>query len=206
MADSLPPLVAIFARAPVLGRVKTRLAATIGDDLALAVHRHLLEHTLAVAAAANVDCELWLDAPFEMATQLVQRLQPSGDLGERMLAVVDDAARRGRGAIVLGCDCPVLDADYLRRAVVALATHDVVLGPVEDGGYILIGMQRPQPDLLLHMRWSHAGVTAETLTRARRLALKVAVLETLWDLDDSVGWARWQALAEAGRRPSQGRE
>jgi uncharacterized protein len=202
MTDSARPVIAIFARAPLLGRVKTRLAAAVGDVVALDVHRRLLDRTLAVAArVTDADCELWLDAPCDLPCSVPLRRQPDGDLGVRMLAVIEAITRRGGSAIVLGSDCPVLDADYLRNALRELARHDVVLGPVEDGGYILIGMHRPHPELLLDMRWSHARVAADTLTRAQRAGLTVGVLEMLWDLDDGADWARWQALCAADRQP-----
>jgi uncharacterized protein len=201
MTDSARPVIAVFARAPRLGHVKTRLAVAVGEAAALDAHRRLLERTLAVVArVTEADCELWLDAAFELPSTVLQRLQPAGDLGTRMLAVIEDVARRGRSVIVLGSDCPVLDDDYLRRALATLARNDVVLGPVEDGGYILIGMHRPLPELLLGMRWSQPRVAADTLARAQRLGVTVGVLEALWDLDDEADWARWRGLPE-NRQP-----
>ena len=195
MLEVVRPVIAVFARAPRLGQVKTRLAAEIGAAAALDTHTRLLERTLAaVEGVTEADCEIWLDAACDVPTTLPQRLQTSGDLGVRMLAVIEDVVQRGRAVIVLGSDCPVVDADYLRSAVAALACHDVVLGPVEDGGYVLIGMRRPHPELLLGMRWSHARVTADTLERARTSGLTVGVLETLWDVDSAADWARWQGL------------
>jgi hypothetical protein len=202
MTDSVRPVIAVFARAPVLGRVKTRLAAAVGDALALDVHQRLLDRTLAVVGrVTGADCELWLDTACDSYNAVPQRLQPAGDLGTRMLAVIEDIARRGCAAIVLGSDCPVLDTDYLLRALERLAHHDVVLGPVEDGGYILIGMRAPHPELLLGMRWSHPRVAADTLARAQLAGLTVGVLEPLWDVDDAADLARWQALPAADRRP-----
>jgi uncharacterized protein len=204
------PIVAVFARAPVLGQVKTRLARTLGDAAALDVHRMLLDRTLGIVAdVGEVDAELWLDGARDLlpACALPVFAQSDGDLGARMLAVIEDIAARGRPAIVIGCDCPVLDADYVRAARDALAHGaDVVIGPVEDGGYILIGMREPIPRLLLDMTWSTERVCAETLARADALGLRTSVLARLWDIDDAADLDRWKALqasATPDRKSSQ---
>lgn len=192
-----PPIVAVFARAPVVGRVKTRLARAVGDDVALAAHRELLQRTLTlVVCACGADAEIWLDGNADDSVDVGLQIyaQPPGDLGQRMLAVVESIQQRGRAAIVVGSDCPILDGDYLQAACTALRDVDVVIGPVEDGGYILIGMRRPIPELLLDMRWSTATVTQETLQRAKRMGVSVALLPRLWDVDSADDLRRWRAL------------
>jgi rSAM/selenodomain-associated transferase 1 len=194
---SQPPIVAVFARAPVAGRVKTRLARAVGDDVALAVHRELLQHTLAtVKAACGADAELWLDGSADATVDfgLPVRAQPPGDLGQRMLAVIESIVARHRAAIVVGSDCGVLDVSYVQAARSALQDADVVLGPVEDGGYILIGMRRAIPEVLLDMRWSTATVTRDTLRRAEAIGATVELLPALWDIDDAHDLLRWRAL------------
>jgi uncharacterized protein len=117
--------------------------------------------------------------------------------------VIADITGRGRPAIVVGSDCPVLDGDYLRAARAALMQGaDVVIGPVEDGGYILIGMHEPIPQLLLGMTWSTATVFAETLARAEAAGLRTAVLQPLWDIDDAADLNRWHR-APAATTPDQ---
>jgi rSAM/selenodomain-associated transferase 1 len=192
-------VVAAFARAPVLGRVKTRLAQTVGDDAALRIHRELLDRTLRILAnLEGLDAELWVDGPTVQfaGLGLSIRAQGDGDLGERMLAVIADITRRGRSAIIVGSDCPVLDADYIRAADKALMEGcDAVLGPVEDGGYILIGMSRPIPELMTDMVWSTPTVYAETLARAAALGLNVVSLRTLWDIDNAADLDRWRRMS-----------
>jgi hypothetical protein len=170
----------------------------VGEDVALQVHRELLDRTLRTATdVVGVDLELWLDGPRDRVVThgVPVRAQSEGDLGQRMLAVVADVHRRGRPAIIVGSDCPVLDAGYIRAAVDAL-THgcDVVLGPVEDGGYVLIGMCRPIPELLLDMTWSTPSVYADTLARAATLGLTVVSLRTLWDVDNAADLDRWRGI------------
>ena len=102
--------------------------------------------------------------------------------------------RANRSPIVIGSDCPVLDAAYLRSAAVAVARADLVTGPVADGGYVLIGMRQPRPELFLRMAWSTSTVHAETLARAKTAGLRTIVLSELWDVDDAAGLRRWREL------------
>lgn len=192
--------VAVFARAPVRGTVKTRLAAVLGHDLALAVHRKLLRETLFnVLDSDSYTVELWLAGdPASLAAEpdtlnVVLRQQVEGDLGERMLAAITQLTEAGCAAIIIGCDCPLMSRDYICAAVAALRDHDLVVGPSEDGGYTLIGMCRPIAELFVDMTWSVRSVLKETLRRAAELDLQVARLDTLWDVDTVADWRRWRA-------------
>jgi rSAM/selenodomain-associated transferase 1 len=201
------PLVAIFTRGCERGRVKSRLAQTVGEDAALDAHRALVRHTFDAVASSALDAEVWLDGAADALPThgFDVHMQPPGDLGARMLAAIADVAARGHAAIVVGSDSPVLDAAYLQRAAAALRDADVVIGPVEDGGYVLIGMHVAQPTLFTAMPWSTSSVFAETLRRSAAARLRCVMLETLWDVDDESGWRRWQALraaATADRRSS----
>ncbi len=199
------PLVCVFTRAPVAGHVKTRLARVVGESTALEVQRLLLERTLEAVTDSGLDAEIWVDGdPEALPTHRFSvRHQCAGNLGERMLAVIRDITGRGRGAIVIGSDCPVLDAAYLNAAAAALERgSDVVVGPVEDGGYVLIGMRCPQPELLRGMIWSTSDVFAETMRRAAALGLDVSVLDRLWDVDDEAGLRRLEHLPSTVARLS----
>ena len=124
------------------------------------------------------------------------RRQPCGDLGAKMLAAIEFCCRRGRPGLVVGSDLPPLDAAYVRQAAAALQRHEVVLGPAEDGGYGLVGLRAPAPELFAGLPWGTSGVAAETRVRIARLNLKLAELPPLWDVDDVQGWRRFQALAQ----------
>ena len=194
---------AIFARAPVYGRVKTRLAKDIGKQAALAAHRELLARTMDNLGAPNdaFKAELWLDGhcPEMRAWQrrMPVRRQPEGDLGARMLA-----AFAGGASVVVGSDVPPLGASYVASALDALGNADLVLGPVEDGGYCLIGMNEPRPELFADIPWSTDAVLAETIKAARRLS--VVLLETLWDVDVAADLQRWRAMQQARRAEAVG--
>lgn len=102
------------------------------------------------------------------------------------------AALAAGAAVVVGSDIPVLDAAYVEQALVRLSGADAVLGPVEDGGYCLIGMHAPHPELFRSIAWSTDTVAEQTLGRAAAAGLDVALLATLWDVDDYDDYVRWR--------------
>ena len=187
------PRVAVFARAPERGRVKTRLARSLGVDRALEAHVELAEATLAAVAGGAFDAELWFagtrNALMAWGERFGLRLveQPDGDLGERMLAALRAGAR-----VVVGTDIPEMNAAYIEEALRRLDDADVVLGPVEDGGYCLIAMNEPHPALFQGIEWGADDVLARTLARAADAGLRVSLLDTLWDVDDADDYARWR--------------
>lgn len=180
--------VALLTRVPVLGQVKQRLAAEIGDTAAFQCYRELLN--VALEAVSPFTTTLWLDqldsqfsnSSFEIRIQL----QPPGDLGERMFTALKAGAK-----VLIGSDIPEISSEYIALAFQRLKEHEVVLGPTEDGGYCLIGMHKPRRDLFDNMRWGQESVLEETLSRIGRLNLSVSLLPKLWDVDDSNSYIRW---------------
>lgn len=198
----------IFAREPVLGRVKTRLAADIGPEAALATYRELLALTAAAVAAAQVPATVWLaEAPAASALGvpahadrpewpgLTWRVQPAADsLGTRMAhAFAEVFAAGAERVVIIGTDCPGLTADLLKQAFAQLATHDLVVGPADDGGYYLLGMKKLHASLFANKQWSTAAVLLATLADAEHLGLRVAQLPTLADIDSGSDLAAWRA-------------
>ena len=187
-----------------MGRVKTRLAAGIGAEAALAVYRELLALTAAAVTQAQVPATVWLaeaPAPPVNAAEsrpewpgLLWRVQPAaGSLGDRMAHAFSEAFAAGAGRVVIiGTDCPGLSAELLRRAFDELATHDLVLGPADDGGYYLLGLKALQPALFVNKDWSTATVLPDTLADAARLGLRVAQLPTLHDVDSAQDLITWR--------------
>jgi rSAM/selenodomain-associated transferase 1 len=195
-----PVAIGILAKAPLPGFAKTRLAPVLGAEGAANLQARFIERAVTTAQSAAIGpVTLWV-APAHPAFQTISALfgvalaeQPDGDLGTRMLAAI--AAANGP-AIVIGTDCPALTPAHLHAAAHALADGvDVVIVPVEDGGYGLIGMQRPQPKLFADMRWSTASVMAETRRRLTRLGLSWREPARLWDIDVPADLAR---LSHAG--------
>ena len=186
--------VAVFARAPELGRVKTRLAETLGEAAALEAYMELVEGTLRALKEGAFDCELWFDGAhndhvkrWQSDYRLPAFRQAKADLGGRMLAALEAGVK-----VVVGTDIPVLDAAYVEEALSRLAQADVVLGPVEDGGYCLVGMHTPHPELFRSIAWSTDTVVEQTLDRAAQAGIDIALLETLWDVDDHGDYVRWR--------------
>src|SRR6266542_5016914 len=181
--------VAILAKAPVAGEVKTRLIPTLGAERAASLHARMIARAVDTACEADIGpVTLWLtDGNHEIARTLTSlrpiavAVQPDGDLGARMLAAFEAA---GGPALVIGTDCPAVTSRHLRDAADCLrAGADAVIIPAEDGGYVLIGLRRPQRALLDDMTWSTDTVMAETRTRLARLGLPWRELAPLWDVD-----------------------
>ncbi len=204
------PTLLVFAKDPAPGRVKTRLATAIGADAAAMLYRELVERTLEAAAEARrsgaVGAVELCCAPDTggaafagWRAQFGVNLAPQlgDDLGERMRNAFRTVLSRGTPAILIGTDIPLLDADYIASAAEALATHDAVLGPAEDGGYVLVGLSRPL-EIFGDIAWSTPGVLAATranLTAQRATWRELAVL---WDVDTPADLARYRELPPFG--------
>lgn len=194
----------VLARAPEPGRVKTRLIPAFGAEGACRVHESLLEHTL--TTVAETGRAAWLYVAGEHARVRAQvealglslRLQSNGDLGERMAAALAEVHGQGFERVILvGSDCPVLDRAYLEQALMALEDADFVLGPAEDGGYVLLGSAAPAAwsvSLLAGVRFGGPQAEADTLAALFSHG-RVTRLHRLWDVDEPGDWSRARALA-----------
>jgi len=194
----------VFLRAPRLGTVKTRLAAVIGEVPALAAYRELLAATLAVVAEwERVELRFTPDDARAELTSLGRpnwsyRPQGGGDLGDRLIrSFAEGFAAGARRIVVIGSDCPWLTAEDLSAAWLALETADVVVGPADDGGYWLIGLRRPQPELFRGVGWGGATVLAETQRRAELRGLQSRLLRQLPDVDTAADWQAYQRAQRA---------
>jgi rSAM/selenodomain-associated transferase 1 len=207
-ADPARPTLVVFAKEPVPGRVKTRLAAAIGATDAARAYRELTAVTLAHAVAARTAgivaaIELWCasdaEAPYfrqVAATAGAQRrVQVGDDLGARMAHAIADVLTRCPRVLLIGTDCPVLDGPVLAAAAEILDDFDAVLGPAEDGGYVLVGATRPL--VFRDVRWSSPHALADTMAGFARAGLRVATTHMLWDVDEPADLARWEALRRA---------
>jgi hypothetical protein len=190
--------VAVFARWPRVGTVKTRLHPVLGPELATRLHEAMLRDAIAAAALALADRRrlLWADAPadsaWDGASGFEQGAQTGADLGARLeAAFVALLATPADRVVAIGADAPRLDAARLDRALDALDDHDVALGPAGDGGYHLVALARPAPELFRGVSWGTGRVWDQTLARARRAGLRVAELAPLDDVDDAEGLVRF---------------
>jgi rSAM/selenodomain-associated transferase 1 len=205
-ADLRQVQVAVLAKAPIAGLAKTRLIPALGRHGAARLQRAFTRHAVAVAQAASLGrVTLWC-APnaqhrFFQAMGRTAGIacldQPNGDLGKRMHAAFQLHCTQGP-VLLTGTDCPPLRPAHLRQAAGALLDgDDAVFFPAEDGGYVLVGLRRPQPALFEALVWSTPEVMAETRARAEALGLRVREFETLWDVDTPSDLARWRASTAA---------
>jgi len=179
--------IVIFAKAPVPGKVKTRLVPALGAEGAAALAREMLERTVEEALATGLAVELCGEPDaaewHEARPGLALTAQGQGDLGER-LAEAAGRALGGGAVLLVGADCPELGEGRLRAAAQALEDHDAVLHPAMDGGYVLLGLRRFDPSLFEGIAWSTAAVAAQTVARIEALGWSLHMGETLRDVDE----------------------
>lgn len=197
----------VFAKAPIAGKVKTRLVPPLSPQEAAALHTELVEATLRAAlgcqhiAAVELWCTPDINHPFFQ--HCAQRYgvplctQHGADLGARMHHALAKTLDQGAAfALLIGTDCPLLTCDYLDAAAVLLSTNmDIVLAPAEDGGYALIGLRRVQANLFSEIAWGKDTVLQTTRNRIRDLGLRGRELPVVWDLDRPQDLARYRHLA-----------
>ena len=183
----------IFAKAPVVGQVKTRLCPPLTPDEAASLHGSLVLDLLERCQALN-GCDRIMagsptaDHPFfgAMKTRFKVPIweQVGEDLGARMAHAFRSAiGSRYQSAIIIGTDIPGITAPLITTARKALHDHDLVLGPSVDGGYYLIGLRKPVPELFVGIPWSTDTVCSLTREKAQALGLSVKMLPVLRDLD-----------------------
>jgi len=193
--------VLVFTKAPVAGQVKTRLQPVFSEAEALQLYLSLLNHTVKQHADADYAMQLVVSGDLEHPeiVRLSQRYdvpvvaQVGADLGARMQHAAAQALTQYEHVILVGCDCPALDQDTLVQAFALLHSHDVVIAPAEDGGYVLLGLRTCSPQLFDHIVWGSDQVLSATLTQAKKLGWTVALLKTFWDIDRPEDYPRYLA-------------
>lgn len=189
------PALAVFIKNPIPGKVKTRLAAAVGDDKALEIYAMLTAHTREVSAALPhtkfvfydhhlPDRDEWPEGQFQ------KKLQMGSHLGERMYNALMVARGEGAGAVaVIGSDCIELTAAILKWGFHKLQSYDTVVGPARDGGYYFLGFRGIIPkELFQDISWSTGRVLAETMTKMSVLGLSSYLLPELGDIDTVNDW------------------
>ena len=181
----------IFVRNPIYGKVKTRLAKDIGDEMALKVYHLLLKHTLNITKPLNCskfvyyadevyDQDIW-DSP-----GYIKRLQKGNDLGERMYHSMKETFDLGfKKVLIVGSDCFQLKTEILDDAIIMLDQNTAVLGPAIDGGYYLLALTSLIPDLFYNKSWSTDQLAKQTIADFIRLGISYYLLEELNDIDDA---------------------
>lgn len=192
-APSVSKAIVVYAKAPIEGYVKTRLCPPLTGDEAASLHGSLVMDLLECCQVVKGCDRILAGAPTgqhpffkAMETRFQVKLweQSGEDLGARMAKTFQDGLRSAYQALVIvGTDIPGISPQLLTQAVSVLQNHDVVLGPTLDGGYYLIGLRKPVPELFQHIPWSTSQVCALTEQKVKALGLSLARLPTLRDID-----------------------
>jgi uncharacterized protein len=171
-------LLIIFAREPKLGKVKTRLAKSIGQEKALAAYQLLLKKTLSTFKQTNYKVKIYYTAR-----------QSGRNLGSRMLNAFKDNIRKYDKIALIGVDCPFITKTIVRQSFTALSQNPLVIGPSKDGGYYLIGLTKIFPEIFKGVDWGTGKVLRQTVKRSR---IKPHLLKKLYDIDTVKDYKRWK--------------
>ena len=186
--------IVVMTRFPDPGRTKTRLIPALGADRAAELHRCLIRRTLSVVClwAKSHDCDVEVryaggdESQFRAQFGLQTRYSPQseGSLGERMNSAVAAAFSTGaKRVVIIGTDCPGLEASHLTHAFEQLTNRDVVIGPATDGGYYLLGMRRHLPAIFDDIAWGTENVLRQTHSKAAEVSVRPSQLSPLSDVD-----------------------
>lgn len=186
----------VFAKAPDPGRVKTRLAREVGEEEAAKIYAALARHVVDEVRGGPYRTEICFTPPeagdrvrgWLGVAGLSFHPQSEGDLGARMERAIRRSLEESHAVVVVGTDAPQVTSSLVERAFQELREADLVLGPALDGGYYLIGLKRPRPELFRAIPWSTSEVLEATLFRARSLGLKTHMLPALRDVDSLEDW------------------
>ncbi len=184
----------IFVRDPQLGKVKTRLAATVGDTRALEIYIQLLQHTFDITSPVTADKYVFYhdgikEADIWRAAGFYKKLQQGNDLGEKMnLAFAEVFSKGYYKVIIIGSDCLQLSSRIIEEAFIALDNCDTVIGPAKDGGYYMLGMKKLIPSAFENKKWSTDTVCDDTWKTILALGLTAGFLPVLTDVDTEADW------------------
>ncbi len=206
---------AVFAKTPRRGAVKTRLQPLLGEEGALSLHKSLIQYVFRnLEAAALCPLEFWVavgdgslegDSLHEEVFTTICNIkniyrQAEGDLGARMADCARQVLQRADSVVLVGADCPAVDGAYLQQALQHLQDGaDIVFGPAEDGGYVLLGLRQVPDCLFVDMPWGSEQLMQITRERLRAAGLDWVELEPRWDVDRPEDLPRWEALRPALR-------
>lgn len=179
-------LIQIFARAPLQGQVKTRIARELGDEAALHLHTQLCDRVIQVAQSCQADAvEIWTTEPHDFFDQFAAavEIQQGRELGTRMEFALRHGLTRYDNVLVIGSDALSLTPDYLNQAINCLADVEVVFGPARDGGYVLVGARQVHTCLFRNMPWGTGDVMALTMERLLSESIPFQIMSEQWDID-----------------------
>jgi len=182
----------IFLKAPDISKCKTRLIPLFGEQGATDFYIDLATHCVKKLHSLNtVDITLFCypDIQHNFFKHLSKtyhvglQAQQGRDLGERMYNAIECSLHHYDQSVLIGSDCPYITAEYIEQAYNALNSHDIALGPAKDGGYVLIGARKVDPELFTNTQWSSHTVLQQCLDNIEKLNYSHYLLPELWDID-----------------------
>lgn len=206
----LKTVIAQFVKSPETDQVKTRLQPHLTKEQATQVHINLACHVAQEAACFRAaELVLWSSAEGAFVDGLSQKhgvthhQQVGNGLGERLLHTVQRILVVADAVILIGSDCPFIDAGYLDEAIAQLSQNDVVIGPATDGGYVLLGLKKAHVSLFEGIAWGTEVVYEQTIEKIKGLGLDYAALSALADIDrpedlDLLRLPQWEHLLKMG--------
>jgi rSAM/selenodomain-associated transferase 1 len=186
----------IFQKNEELGKVKTRLAVTVGEEKALEIYRILISYTYQVIQDLPLTTYIFFsnfipNSVADIPSNFVLRLQEGENLGERMSNAFQLLFKSGyQRILILGTDCAQLESRHITDAIQKLDEKDVVIGPAEDGGYYLLGMKKSTTSLFEGIEWSTSQVFSQTIEKLTQAELSYGIIETLSDVDVEEDWEK----------------
>ena len=193
--------VIVFSKAPRPGHVKTRLIPEFGAHKACYIHQQLLEYVIENISSIK-DADVYLHCSPDASHNFFQYLkaqyhlvldeQSEGDLGQRMYSAIKNGLEEYNKVVLIGSDCPLITKTYIKQAFDELNRSDVVFGPAEDGGYVLVAMKKPRSDIFTDIDWGSERVLQQSIEKTQPDI--PVLLDTLWDVDRAEDVERFRHL------------
>jgi len=185
----------LFTKTAIAGQVKTRLVPPLSSQQAARLALDLQSQTIDKIQRASLASLIIYSYPqCNFAAGQECRIQQGADLGERMYNATQETLQTFDQVVLLGSDCPVMQATYIEQAINALQQHDVIIGPAEDGGYVLLALKKVEFSLFSHINWGTERVLRQTRSALIAMKWRWLELETLWDVDRAEDYLRYQEL------------
>lgn len=202
MTNNENSVIIIFAKLPVPGKVKTRMAADLGNDFAVTFYKNCAEHIFSEVSQLKkygIDCYLFYGIDDDVSKikkwvnkKFIYNPQVEGDLGNKMSSAFQNVFAHGKNkVIIIGTDIPDISKEIILNAFEALEKNDMVISPAHDGGYYLLGMKKYMPELFHDIEWSTEEVFKKTINKAEQLSLKITNADKLIDIDDKYDLIEW---------------
>ena len=200
MKNSKSSALIIFQKSFISGKVKTRLAKTLGDEKALSVYKKLVEITYDQIPTDLLDVLIWFTPAIEKLNHPLHErasfyIQKGDELGSRMVNSFESAFRSGfEKVLIIGTDCPFITADIYRKAIEMLDDNDYVIGPANDGGYYLLGAKESPEEIMKNIEWGTDTVLRSTLKLIEQEGKTHSLLVDLSDIDDAEDYKEFEAI------------